>query len=374
MNQEASILLLNGNLSVALCLGHAPGLKVHALGRNRADALRFSRFVSSYRTCQEGGPDALLESIEDSVRRTGADVLFPVFIPEIRFVSEHRAELGRLIHVPPTPEMAQIELVEDKWELWKLAKEHGIPCPATAWYRNDLEAMTKMSFPVLLKPIRGAGGHGIRKFMTPGEMIAYGRTRVTDDNPHIVQSFVEGFDIDCSVLCKDGRILAMTIQRGVVFRGSRFSLAQAIQFVEHPRVREMAAELMAILNWNGVAHIDMRYDTADGEIKVIEINPRYWTSLLGSLAVGVNFPHLHCLSALGREFAVPVYRLESYVNALESIRQILRVRPRQDAVRFSWSNTALRYGLSDPIAQSIRLILRGSGVTGGLPPPLVEGL
>lgn len=39
-------------------------------------------------------------------------------------------------------------------------------------------------------------------------------------------------------------------------------------------------------------HIDMRLDTKSGLPLVLEVNSRYWTSLLGSLNLGLNLPML----------------------------------------------------------------------------------
>ncbi len=45
---------------------------------------------------------------------------------------------------------------------------------------------------------------------------------------------------------------------------------------------------MKNLHWNRIAHIDLRYDI-DGNLYIIEVNPRFWESLLASLSAGINF-------------------------------------------------------------------------------------
>ena len=44
--------------------------------------------------------------------------------------------------------------------------------------------------------------------------------------------------------------------------------------------------------YTGVGHIDLRVDTKDKKVKLIEINPRFWGSLDYSTAIGLNFAHL----------------------------------------------------------------------------------
>jgi len=62
------------------------------------------------------------------------------------------------------------------------------------------------------------------------------------------------------------------------------------------------------------------------ELFLIEVNPRYWQTLLGSAAMGVNFPDLHCRLAFGERPTAPMYRTGSYLDShslLTSPRNIL---------------------------------------------------
>src|SRR3712207_9519956 len=66
------------------------------------------------------------------------------------------------------------------------------------------------------------------------------------------------------------------------------------------------------------------------QVGVLEFNPRYWASLMGSLSVGVNFPYLHCLAGVGVPFSRPAYskkryRSEEHTSELQS-RQYLVCR------------------------------------------------
>jgi predicted ATP-grasp superfamily ATP-dependent carboligase len=61
------------------------------------------------------------------------------------------------------------------------------------------------------------------------------------------------------------------------------------------------------LKFCGVALIDLRNNNQDDHIKVLEINPRYWGSLIGALSAGVNFLYFACLSGLGIPFDHPDY-------------------------------------------------------------------
>jgi predicted ATP-grasp superfamily ATP-dependent carboligase len=107
---------------------------------------------------------------------------------------------------------------------------------------------------------------------------------------------------------------------------------------------------MTALNWNGVAHIDMRRDP-DGRLFIIEMNPRYWGSLEGSLHAGVNFPNLAARISLGESFPQPDYSNVRYSSALSTIKRRLKNKPALSL----WRETNLRYYLRDPLPALARL-------------------
>ena len=46
------------------------------------------------------------------------------------------------------------------------------------------------------------------------------------------------------------------------------------------------------LKWHGVAMVEFKKDSIDGEFKLMEINPKFWGSLDLAIASGVDFPYL----------------------------------------------------------------------------------
>ena len=109
---------------------------------------------------------------------------------------------------------------------------------------------------------------------------------------------------------------------------------------------ETTARLVKALRWSGIANFDLRRDARDGRIRVIEINPRYWSSMLGSCASGVHFPHLACLAALGIPFAPPRSRPRHYVQAGTALRLALG---KARGTRPSLAETTLPSLIADPL-------------------------
>jgi hypothetical protein len=64
---------------------------------------------------------------------------------------------------------------------------------------------------------------------------------------------------------------------------------------------------MRRVKWTGIAQLDLRRDSRTGQVLIIEVNPRFWGSLLASASAGVNFPILSCRAAFGEKISAPAY-------------------------------------------------------------------
>jgi hypothetical protein len=59
-------------------------------------------------------------------------------------------------------------------------------------------------------------------------------------------------------------------------------------------VLAIARRLSQYLNWTGVANFDVRIRHSDGKIFVLDMNPRFWANIYGSVLAGTNFVRLNC--------------------------------------------------------------------------------
>jgi D-aspartate ligase len=153
------------------------------------------------------------------------------------------------------------------------------------------------------------------------------------------------------VLCREGKILAHTIQFSARSRKNPFIVDDAIRFAPHDGAFALIERTMAALHWNDVAHLDMREDERDGRIYIVDFNPRYWATLLGSLTAGVNFPYLACLTALGIEFPVAGFQPINYLTTRAALRALARGR-------LSGNKTGLPYICNDPGPRLLNLAKR----------------
>lgn len=367
-NPSVSVLLLDAHSpfapSVVRCLSSA-GARVHALSRSGDAPVRHSRHVASFHTAGSRRDGGFAETAAEVFHQVGADVCLSMDQSTIRRLAVERHHMS----VPSSlvPSVSSFDTAEDKWSLACFMLRHGLPHPATfvcSELMTNPYNVWRLTFPVLLKPRRAGYGHGIVRIQTTDDLLAYLIAHADSLDQTIVQSELPGRDIACSVLCDRGEILAHTIQRSLGDASPRFQPAGTVEFVHHPGVLYTIRRLMSALNWSGVAQIDLRENPNTGQVDIIEINPRFWGSLLGSLQAGVNFPYLACLRALDHplpasrftecHYAAGRATLANWAAALRfDGRRIVRLR-----------ESSFRHALTDPGPTLHELMSAARGVFG----------
>jgi predicted ATP-grasp superfamily ATP-dependent carboligase len=299
----------------------------------------------------QGEGEDYLETIRRIVRAERIDLILPVYEDAVRFVSVHRADLEQFCRCALTPPADLMDRLADKWQTACLLGTSDIPLPETVLLteRNIRETSLLPPFPVLLKPLVGQGGREVTLVASREEFARLLQLGVLTPGRQIVQRFVRGHDIDCSVLCRDGDILAHTIQSAVLRHPVRFAPAVGVNFIHDEQVLRIARDVMGRLRWNGIAHLDMRKDEDSGAVLLLEINPRFWMSVIGSVHAGVNFPYLACRAAMGERFDPPAWREGPFVWRFQSaVRLLLTGRSLVGTGGMTPGRTVLRYSLADP--------------------------
>lgn len=348
---------------VARCLGQIPGLRVHVIAENQWSALRFSRRRKYYfKRPPHKRQVIFLDRILNVVKQTDADVLLPVDEAAVRTVSQNFDSLKEVISIVPVPAVKTFDTATDKWKLAQFLSAQNIACPSTILLNHSFlnsRNFANLSFPILIKPRKGHGGHGIEFFKKDKQLLAFlAQNRNALNNNYIIQKYIDGYDIDCSLLAKDGQILAYTIQKGFIQRSQKYAAPAGVCFLHEDGVLNVVQRTISALSFSGTAHVDLRYDPQDDNFKIVEINARYWGSLTASLLAGVNFPYLACLAGLGIPFDMPQYRLNRFIDHTTAIKQIINkcLHRKNQKVRFA--ETDFSFILSDPLAELANILIR----------------
>jgi len=346
-------------LPVVTCLGRHRGNRVHVLSNDSTARVRWSRYCASFTVVPAGDEDARFDAVEDVIGRVRADIVLPACETGVQILQARGDELRDRVALVPHEGSLEIG---DKWFLAEILRDLGTPHPPTLLYTADAAFRRQLgAFPVLIKPRQMSGGYGIREFADRDSLLRFLERHPEMAHQCVVQAVVPGHDIGSSVLCRDGVVLAQSIQRPAGEVTQPFVAAAGLEMIDHPEAAKLVRRMFEALNWSGVANVDLRVDERDGSLSVLEVNPRYWSTLLASHAAGVDFPHLACLAALGVDFAPPRPRAQRFLQAKSSARAWWAVL--RDSVRAppAFSETIWPYLLADPMPHLMRVFRRGLG-------------
>lgn len=300
-------------LYVVHCLKKAfPKMKIIVCSDHFNSNFRYSKFVNRCYESRISDPAAYLPELVRIIRAENIDWLIPCTTDGIDVILRNRAELEKECRIIALPAREAFLAVSNKWEFHNILKSKGIPTPETDFLRDARQLKTS-KYPLLLKPVNGESGVGIHMLDAFPEQ-GLVENIIASGKDYILQEFIDGYDIDCSVLCSEGKILASTIQMNLGEKERFVPGNDKIRFLHEEKLMDVVAKTVEALRWTGVAHIDLRYDRLRDVYHMVDFNPRFWGSLLGSYSVGVNFPQLLLMLSKNIDFDPPIFRERYFVS------------------------------------------------------------
>lgn len=351
MAQRINILIPDGESTFAPllipCFQQMEGAHVHILSTKKKNSIKYSRYIKSFRLIER--KDDWLEQIQHFVNELNIDMIVPVAEDEARFFIQHQHEFENT-NIIALPSLESFDIGVNKQKLNTFCLEHGVTVPKS-YVVNKINSTTfnlsSIQYPVLIKPLISEGGGGIVRLDTKQLLGEYMKESIIEN--HFIQEYINGYDIDCSVLCENGTIVTYTIQRGNLQASTPYKQQLGVHFLNNENVLKEVATLMKALNWSGIAHLDLRFDKKTNTYKVIEINARFWGSILASLSVGVNFPKLLIELSQGKNVDFQDYKKEEYLQ-FKGLFKLLKQKPLLlFKFKYITKNTDLKYFFNDPL-------------------------
>jgi predicted ATP-grasp superfamily ATP-dependent carboligase len=249
------------------------------------------RYPSPFRD-QKGFIDCLLEwtnSVKDCV-------LIPVF-EETFLISKFKDRLiGNCKMIIPDYHQILVAHNKDRWQ--PLAHQLGIPCPETYPLENlrqNLHSLRDLRYPVLIKPKQGGGGWAIIQVNTAMEL----ETLLSQDSNNrlpwdrfFLQQKIMGETHCVAMLFNRGGLRAQITYkqlREYPIAGGQATLRVSLRNVDAETNLRLLLESLA---WHGICQADFVVEKETGISYLIDINPRFWGSLVQALASEVDFPYL----------------------------------------------------------------------------------
>ncbi len=281
-----------------------------------ADAYGFA-FTDAAYTVPYGDEEGYIPRLAEIAETEAVDVILPLTTREISPLSAHRNRFDATVMVSA---FEALQVANNKGRLYDfLASEGFASAPAFRQVASEaafVEAVRSLGYPeqpVCFKPPVASGMRGFRILDKSTDRA----TRLLEEKPGApittleeirpVLSAAEQFPELAVMEYLPGEeysvdTLAMGDEVGPVLPRSRSRTRAGITFegtVEHDE--QLIEESRAISETLGLEYninLQFRYD-ADGEPKLIEINPRVSGTIVMCVGAGVNFPYLGVKHALG---------------------------------------------------------------------------
>ncbi len=349
MVKPCNVLIPDGDstwaLSVIQCLSQVDCYRLFVLSNKKRTPTKYSRYVSYYNYYERPDDHTWLDIINSEIEANHISVVVPIAEHEIAFFIKFQHLISKTAKVTDLPDLEAFEIAIHKNRLGAFCKSHDIPHPRSFYITSEserLDTLLKVHFPVLIKPLHEKGGDGIKRIDAKSEF------PTQFNEPLFVQEYIEGYDIDCSVLCLNGEVLVHTIQKGNLPGSTTYAPQLGFDFLNDEILLCIVRDVMSKLNWSGVAHLDLRYDSIAKNYKLIEINARFWGSVQASKAAGINFPYILIQQTLGAPIDDQIYKPTSYMR-LKGVILTLKKQPTFIFKRhYLLNNTEVKTFLRDP--------------------------
>jgi gamma-glutamyl-gamma-aminobutyrate hydrolase PuuD/predicted ATP-grasp superfamily ATP-dependent carboligase len=361
------VILTYGRSLMALVIARSlaeRGVEVIACDDVGLTVCSFSRHVQETFTVApwDSEPEQFLQDLEAAIieyapRDKRPYVLMPVF-REIELIARNRARFEPMIKLA-APSIESIELVTPKHHLAALADEAGLDAPRT-WRPTSRAALRKLEaelpFPVIVKPVDGAGGrgvacvHAIEEAEERAEELGF-------ETPPLIQECIEGEDYCVAVLARAGALKAIMAYRNVTTFPREAGAGAVRETVDAEPFRGAVEALLAATQWDGVAQIDFRWSGKPSDApKLIEVNARFWAGVFHSVESGVDFPWLLYRQTIGEDVGVED---EAEIGAttkmtgawlLAAIEDVAASDPHFNAASRAWRQAQARMKSGDLLA------------------------
>lgn len=205
-----------------------------------------------------------------------------------------------------------------KEQQYALAAQHGLPIARTAYIqsRADLESFaTQARFPCLVKPRHqrewdalpeGNPLRGLKLFTadTPEELFAkYSHAEILRPEA-VAQEIIAGGDdakyCYLSVYGAGSRRLGLTVVHELRAHPVLFGSGSMVEPVIDPEIATLCDNFLRGIGYVGICEIEVKRDTRDGVVRLIEANPRYSVTADAAVYAGVDIGWLHYLDLIGQ--------------------------------------------------------------------------
>ncbi|RLD37724.1 MAG: hypothetical protein DRI74_05895 [Bacteroidetes bacterium] len=266
----------------------------------------YSKYCSAHKKVPSfSSGEEHIDAVIDFATKQKVDVILPISSTSCTLYSKHCDRFRKVgIRVPITPWKEGMRIASSKKLTFEFAKSVNLPIPKTIYYNREdsFESVKKnLTFPVVIKGPEGANVRYANNDEELADNIRYFKETFPGGNL-LIQEYIEGNGHGYYALCKEGKVLCQFMHKRVKeypITGGPSVVAQS--FYDRD-LESLGRNFVSSLRWTGVCMVEFKHDKKDGVYKLMEMNPKFWGSLILSIKSGVNFPVYAVRMAMCEDF------------------------------------------------------------------------
>lgn len=241
-------------------------------------------FVDSFYKVPKWNDKGYIDTLLNICKKENVDMLIPLYEKEFILLCENREKFNEIGTMLILSNKKTIEIFNDKWESYRFFIENGIDTPMT--YKK--QEAKDLSFPLIIKPVDGAGSQNIFKINNKKELnffIEY------IENP-IIQEYIKGTEYTIDVLCDlEGNVISIVPRERIEVRAGEVSKGRTVKnkdIIE--KTLELCNKLKADKSTKPIGPLTIQcIIDIDNNIKFIEVNPRFGGGVPLTFEAGVHY-------------------------------------------------------------------------------------
>jgi predicted ATP-grasp superfamily ATP-dependent carboligase len=239
-------------------------------------------------------PEATVAALAKHFCNHVYEAVIPVGLDMTDTFVRHRDRFNVPLMLPPSD---SFYIAADKRLTFEHAAMVGVPAPRTL----PAEQWRDLELPLVFKHPRT----GVMIAHTRETAAAYAERLGPRIREYIAQEYIAGENgFGYFGFFQNGRETGYFMHERLMQFPKEGGPSVVARAIRNSRLRELGCKLLESLRWHGVAMVEFKRSDRDGELYLMEINPKLWGSLDLAIQAGCNFPVYIARTLLGGNVSV----------------------------------------------------------------------
>ena len=239
-------------------------------------------FTDGFYVIPKASQSGYVEALLDVCAKEKADYIIPLHEAEFDILCDNRSRFDEIGVTLVLSDKAVIDICKDKYKTSAFFEKYSLSSPKT----YDKNKRDVIKYPLIIKPADGMGSMGVF-VVNEEDDLTYALKKT--ENP-IIQEKVEGTEFTMDVLCDmDGEVVYIVPRERLEVRDGEVSKSRV---VKDKSIIELSKNVVNALRQEGTVRGPLTlqcFKTSNGDLKMLEINPRFGGGVPLSFAAGADY-------------------------------------------------------------------------------------